>query len=582
LNFYQTILKPVQHLLLPADKKKGIFIIALMVLNALLDFFSLASFLPLIFLIVDPNFIFTNKYSSTLYSSLGFTSPTQFILFFSLCLLVFVIVKNSISFWITRVKANYCFQLGSDLSSRMLAQFMEISFLKFIRSDYTKELNRIANIPIAFANNIIMPLANLLTEGLVFALLMICIASYDIKIFLLLALIIAPIRLIYYLNRKGISTTSEDLKKKYPLSLKFGMQAIEGWVDIKASVKENFFKKRFVEASRSLANTFVRDHVNQTGPSRLTEIITAIIICAVIGYSLINNQNTQQTFLLIAVYAGASFRMIPSINRILNALMQIKSHEYLLKELEVLISFPPLTSLKRVTPLVLTRTIELKNIFFQYPDGAAVLSDSSLTIQRGEKIALVGKSGSGKTTILLILLQFLKPNSGKIFLDGVEVRDNTSDLRKIFSYVSQSPYIMDGTIAENIAFGFSNEEIHFDKIYRIIKDLDLEPMIKSFPDGLATQIGEKGIKLSGGQRQRIAIARALYANSEVLLFDEITNQLDVSTEKEIINILIKVAHQNKTILMITHHEHLLNEFDKVLALEDGKIVERTLSRISYN
>jgi ABC-type multidrug transport system fused ATPase/permease subunit len=579
LNFYKTILHPVNLLLLPSDKKKGFGIIGLMVLNAMLDFFSLASFLPLIFLIVDPNFIFSNKYSSSLYSNLGFSSSTQFILFFSLCLLIFVIVKNSISFWITRVKAKYCFQLGSDLSSCMLAQFMEISFFKFTQSDFTKELNRVANIPIAFANNIIMPLANLLSEGLVFALLLICIASYDIKIFLLLLVIVLPIRLVYHLNRKGISATSDDLKKKYPLSLKFALQAIEGWVDIKASIKESFFKKRFVEASQSLAKTFVRDHINQTGPSRLTEIIAAFIICAIIAYSLLNNQNAQQTFLLLGVYAGASFRMIPSINRILNALMQIKSHEYLLKELEELTNFQDLKIQKQISK-GFERTLELKNISFQYPNGAVVLTDVSLVIPKGQKIALVGKSGSGKTTILLILLQFLKAGSGKIILDGVEQDNEGATWRNIFSYVSQSPYIMDGSIAENIAFGYSSDEIDFEKIHQIIKDLDLEQMIKSFPDGLTTQIGEKGIKLSGGQRQRIAIARTLYSNAEVLLFDEITNQLDTQTEKEIINTLIKVAHQKKAVLMITHHEHLLNEFDCVLSLESGKIVEKTLARTS--
>lgn len=551
-----------------------------MVLNALLDFFSLASFLPLIFLIVDPNFAFSNKYSSAIYKFFGFTSPAQFILFFSLCLLIFVIVKNSISFWITRVKAKYCFHLGSDLSARMLAQFMDISFLKFTQSDYTKELNRVANIPIAFANNIIMPLANLLTEGLVFALLLICIAYYDIKIFLLLLVIAVPIRLVYHWNRKGISTTSDDLKKKYPLSLKFGLQAIEGWVDIKASVKEGFFKTRFVHASQSLAKTFVRDHVYQTGPSRLTETIAALIICGIICYSLLIHQNTQQTFLLLGVYAGASFRMIPSINRILNALMQIRSHEYLLKELEDLTNFQPAKIQKQISP-GFERSIELKNISFQYQEGSNVLNDASLVIHKGQKVALIGKSGSGKTTILLILLQFLKPNSGKIILDGIEQGDSIT-FRNIFSYVSQSPYIMDGSIAENIAFGLTSGEINSEKIHRIIKDLDLEPMIRSFPGGLTTQIGEKGIKLSGGQRQRIAIARALYSDAEVLLFDEITNQLDKQTEKEIINTLIKVAHQKRTILMITHHEHLLNEFDTVFSLEAGKIVEKTLARISVS
>jgi len=459
---------------------------------------------------------------------------------------------------------------------------MEISFLKFTQSDFTKELNRVANLPIAFANNIIMPLANLLSEGLVFLILLLCVVVYDIKIFLLLLAIVIPIRLVYNLKRKSISSTSDDLKRKYPLTLKYALQAIEGLMDIKAFGRENFFKNRFNESSRTLANTFVRDHVNQTGPTRLTEIIAAFIVCAIVAYSILSKQNNQQIFLLLGIYAGVSFRMIPSINRILNALMQIRSHEYLFKELEVLINFQTVKNQERVAPLVFARAIELKNISFQYPDGAVVLTDASLAINKGQKIALVGKSGAGKTTILLILLQFLRANSGKIILDGVEMGDDIVKWKNIFSYVSQSPYIVDGSIAENIAFGFSKDEISFEKINQLIKDLDLEEMISQLPDGLSTQIGEKGVKLSGGQRQRIAIARALYTDAEVLLFDEITNQLDVHTEQEIIQTLTKVAYQQKTILMITHHEHLLNKFDRILSLENGKIVEVTLTRTSPN
>ncbi len=443
--------------------------------------------------------------------------------------------------------------------------------------DFTKELNRVANLPIAFANNIIMPLANLLSEGLVFLVLLLCIMVYDLKVFLMLLIFAVPIRLMYNLKRKSVSSTSNDLKEKYPLTLKYALQVIEGLVDIKSFGKENYFKKRFNETSQVLARTFVRDHVNQTGPTRLTEIIAAFIICAIIAYSVQTNQNNQHTFLLLGIYAGASFRMIPSINRILNSLTQIKSHEYLFKELAGWSNFKEAKNLNLGSQLEFRRAIELKNISFQYPDGVPVLYDASLTIHKGEKIALIGKSGSGKTTVLLLLLQFLKGNSGKILLDGIEIGENNLiEWRKIFSYVPQSPYILDGTIVENIAFGFSTGEINHEKIRQLIKDLDLEEMIGQLPNGLLTQIGEKGVRLSGGQRQRIAIARALYADAEVLLFDEITNQLDAHTEQEIIETLAKITHQNKTIVMITHHQHLLKEFDRILSLENGTIVELPL------
>ncbi len=548
----------------------------LMVLNALLDFFSLASFLPLIFLLINPNFISSNKYINWLYSSFAFTSPSSFTITFTGFVLIFTIFKTVASLWITRSKADYCFAVGSSLSSRMLSTYMEISYLKFAKIDFTKELNRITNLPIAFANNIIMPLANLLSEGLVFLILLICIALYDSRVFGMIALVLTPIGLVYFVRRKNLAQTSTELKEKYPLSLKYALQIIEGLTDIKAFGKESFFKNRFDKTSQSLAKTFSRDHTHQTSASRLTEVIAALIMGSLIVYTLLSNQNYRQTFLLLGIYAGVGFRMVPSVNRMLNALLQIKSHQYLFSELEGLAEFQQEKNGEGIHSLTFNKTIELKNISFRYSDGATILDRVSLTVNKGDKIALVGKSGIGKTTLLMLLLQFIKTNSGKILLDGVEVgEENLSEWRKIFSYVSQNPYILDGTIAENIAFGFPAEEIDEEKIQRLISDLDLKKMISQLPDGLSTQIGEKGIRLSGGQRQRIAIARALYANAEVLLFDEITNQLDAQTELEITNTLEKVSRQKKTIIMITHHDHLLNGFDRILTLENGNIQEKS-------
>ncbi len=574
MKFYNTIMRPLLQLLTQDEKRKGVGIVALMIFNALLDFFSLASFLPLIFLMVSHDYLTSNYLISTIYRQLAFSSPASFIFAVSIGILIFTLIKNVIGLWITRTKANFSFSIGSHLSSRMLSQYLEMDYLKFTQSDFTKELNRIANLPIAFANNIIMPLASLLSEGLVFLILLCCVVIYDLKIFALLITILAPVGLLYRIQRNQLKKNSADLKEKYPLTLKHALQSVEGLIDIKASGKESFFKTRFDQISQRLAKTFVRDHTTQSGATRLTEVIAAFIICSIIIYSVVTDQNYQEKLLLLGIYAGASFRMIPAINRILNSILQIKSHEYLFDELKV-ISPQPAHDYEPVAPLPFVKTIELIKATFQYPNGTLVLNNASLIIHKGEKIALVGKSGTGKTTLLLLLLQFLKSQSGEILLDGMEIsRKNPKAWRKIFGYVSQNPYLLDGTIAENIAFGFPTEEIDSKKIEQLVKELDLEELILRLPEGLSTLVGEKGIKLSGGQRQRIAVARVLYANAEVLLFDEVTNQLDAKSEQEILRTLEKVASQNKTIIMITHHDHLLKHFDRVLTLENGTLVEK--------
>lgn len=578
MKLYTNTILPLLRLIAPDDRKKALGIIVLMIFNAILDFFSLASFLPLIFLLVNPAFISSNQYINKLYEAFNFSSQANFIITLTVGVLLLTLFKTTLNHWITKAKANFSFSLGSSLSSRMLSRYLEIDYLKFTQTDFTRELNRIANLPIAFANNIFMPLANLVTEGLVFLTLLLCIAMYDPGIFLLIIAILAPVGLLYRVQRKQMKKNSQEIKEKYPLSLKSAMQVVEGLVDIKASGKESFFKIKFDQISQRLADAFARDHASQSGATRLTEVIAVLITCLIIIYSVAIGQGYQQKLLLLGIYAGASFRMIPSINRILNSILQIKSHEYLFKELDIT-GIEAIDAYEPSIPLKFDKSIEIIGVSFQYPNGANVLQNASLVINKGEKIALVGKSGTGKTTLLLILLQFLKEQSGQILLDGVgHDRKYQKAWRKIFGYVPQNPYLLDGTIAENIAFGLIPEQIDTTKIEQLIVELDLEQMISQLPDGLATLVGEKGIKLSGGQRQRIAIARVLYADAEVLLFDEITNQLDTTSEQEILHTLEKASLRNKTMVMITHHAHLLNRFDRIVRLENGVLTDESTSK----
>jgi HlyD family secretion protein len=285
--------------------------------------------------------------------------------------------------------------------------------------------------------------------------------------------------------------------------------------------------------------------------------------------------------LLLGVYAGASFRMIPSLNRMIGAGIQIRKHEHLFQELTDLVDTEPLVNKPTGTKANFATTLELVDLSYQYPNGGRVIDHVSLLIRKGEKIALMGKSGTGKTTLLLILLQFLTEYKGKVLLDGIEIQPaNRKAWQNILGYVPQNPLLLDGTIVENIAFGIPPEEIDIKKIDQLIHDLDLDEMVKALPEGADTPIGEKGIKLSGGQRQRLSIARALYANAEILLLDEVTNQLDMNTEREILMLFEKESMSNKTILMVTHQQDLTLKFDRTIRFENGILFDSSLEKSS--
>jgi ABC-type multidrug transport system fused ATPase/permease subunit len=195
----------------------------------------------------------------------------------------------------------------------------------------------------------------------------------------------------------------------------------------------------------------------------------------------------------------------------------------------------------------------------------------SLTIRKGERVAIMGNSGEGKTTLLLVLLRFLKETEGKMLVDGNVLVDENG-WRKILGYVPQDPYIIDGTLCENVAFGIPAEEIDRSKVLQLMTDLDMNDLVQQLPNGIDSRIGERGSKLSGGQKQRLAIARALYVDADILLLDEATNQVHNSLESEIMEHLAHIAGKKKTIVMVTHKVQT-NFFDTVYLLEKGSLKE---------
>ena len=445
--------------------------IVLVIVNAILDFFSVAAFLPLLFFIVKPESITGEPLVHSFYAEIGFSNPGQFIFTFAIVLLFAVIIKNLIVRWIAMKKASYAFGISSDLASRAMVRYLEMSYLNFSQGDFTRELNRIVNYPFAFANNIILPLTALVSELFVSALILTGIALYDWRMATVLMLMFIPVMLLYQIRKTKLKNISVSLKEKYPQLMKYALQVIEGFSEIKSTQTENFFHRRFQTVNREMSKVFARDQLLQSGTLRLTEVIVTLLICGLIVYSVSFQQNYQETLLLLGVYAGAGFRMIPSINRILHSTQQIRLHEHLLEELMPLREYNGSEFRVRSESLSFKDTIELRSLSFGYSKEATTLQDISLCIRKGEKVGLTGMSGGGKTTLLLILLRFLKESGGKILIDNKPVEDDLA-WRSLLGYVPQSPYILDGSIAENIAFGVPTEQIDQKKFNSCLSILD--------------------------------------------------------------------------------------------------------------
>jgi ABC-type bacteriocin/lantibiotic exporter with double-glycine peptidase domain len=269
--------------------------------------------------------------------------------------------------------------------------------------------------------------------------------------------------------------------------------------------------------------------------------------------------------------------MLPSANRLLSAVNSLRFAESVITSLhdEITILAPtefeaekPSIQLPRIT---LHQNIELRDVSYRYPNSETFsLSDINLTVLKGESIGVVGKSGSGKSTLSDLILGLLQPTMGVINVDGVGIDQNMKDWQRNIGYVQQDIFLLDDSIARNIAFGETVGEIDNDKITNAIKEAQLVELIESLPEGVDTKLGERGLRLSGGQKQRIGIARALYRNAPMIIFDEATSALDNETEAEIVS-AIKNLKGTLTMVVIAHRPSTIEHCDRVVELKNGRI-----------
>ena len=274
----------------------------------------------------------------------------------------------------------------------------------------------------------------------------------------------------------------------------------------------------------------------------------------------------------LGLYAVAAFRLMPSITKILSSFQGLRYNKPVIdlisKELNLVenikFSNSPSKNFK------FTQNIMVKDLSFNYPNRSQTLKCINLKIEKGKKIGLVGHTGSGKSTLVDLILGLLKPTKGTIFVDGFDVNQNLSEWQKQIGYVPQNIFLTDDSLKKNIAFGLNESEINEEKLMNVIKYSNLEDFTNSLDEGVNTFVGERGLRLSGGQKQRIGIARALFNEPSVLVFDESTSALDQKTEEEIIEIINKL---DKTMIIIAHRKNTLKNCDIVYELVNGSIKE---------
>ncbi len=565
-NIISTSIQRSFRLLPERFRKRSVLLFLGVLLNSFLDIIGLAAILPLLAAILQEGFITNNAIVSTVYEGLGFTSTRWFIVFLCAVILVFIGVKNIFGLWIQKVQIKYSWDAYESLSNNVLTSAYKKGYLFFSNENSNHLLNDISGVPMRFAQMLIIQLFQFLNELIVLLLVIVSLFFYDFKILLILGIVVVPVFYLFYqLSKKRVGYYQKRLNELGPKISKPIFEIVFGYVDVVIGGVFQSFRSDYLKGVRERKDLNVRMLVIQQIPNRLVEICVMIAVVTMLLYGVFVLETPAKIITLLSVFALAAYRAIPSINRLMLALVNVKGQEYLFPLLEKFLPFEK--NQEKQEQVVFNESIELQQLSFQFPDARHhVIDDFNLKIKKGEVIGLVGKSGSGKTTLMNMLLGFLPQTSGSILVDGKELNAaNLGSWQKKIGYVRQDVFIIDGTVAENIAFGVAKDEIDYQKLNKAITKAQLTEVIEEL-GGVKSAIGERGAKISGGQRQRVGIARALYHDAEILFFDEATSALDTETETEITEAIRSLQNENLTMVIIAHRESTLKYCDRIIKL----------------
>lgn len=575
------IYKKLMILLDKKQKKQMVGIVFLMLIGGILESLGIAMIAPVMQIVVDETKVETNTFLSGIYHGLHMTSSAQLAELIMVGLILIFIIKNLFLFLVNKIQLKFVYTNQFATSRRMMINFMQRPYEYYLNAD-TAVIQRSITSDVNNMYGLILSCLGLISEGIVFVCLVAFLLRFDAKMTITIAtLLIIVLLIIKYVIKPVMVKAGQDNQDYYSGLYKWINESVTGIKEIKIANKENYFINGYADCGAGYVNAVQKYNLYNSTPRLLIE---SIAIAGMIGYMLvvmIGGTSLSDLLPNLTVLLAAATRLLPSANRINNYQTSIAYFEPFLMNVsdnlqreihDGAISYNSEDYRRKteVDKLPVTKSIDMVDISYKYPNTESLILDkANMQIPVGKSVGIVGTSGAGKTTIVDVLLGLLKPESGHIYADGIDVMDNYKGWLKNVGYIPQTIFMVDSTIRKNVAFGYADEDIDDNKVWQALKEASLDEFVKGLPEGLDTQIGERGIRLSGGQRQRIGIARALFEDPEVLVLDEATSALDNETEAAIMDSINKL-HGRKTLIIIAHRLQTIEKCDMVYRINDGK------------
>ena len=555
-----TTLNKLRYTLTRRDKFIIIFLVLATIAFSIIETFSISIIMPFISFASNPSLITKNPISHEIYTFFGFENTLDFMVAFSVALVVFYIFRMLYSIAYTYAQSRFAFRKFHFFAYRLFGKAVELNYADFvqrkvdrIRANITQEALQAS----MYIQNFLQLFAEIFTIAILYILLLI--TSWKMTLVLTILLALQVLLISKTLNKKvqkmGYIRAQMNARFNEIISKTFGNFKI---IKLKGNQKQIF--DEFERASMERTNAEILTQTILPTPHFILESLGFSILIGCVAYILITYKNVDAVLPIISMYALALYRILPAVSRILTAHAQMNFNAR-----SVSLVYEDLlyhTDFEDDEPCAFEDKIELRGITFGYDARKPILKDFNLTIHKGDKIAFCGESGAGKSTLVDLIIGIYKPQEGAILVDDTELHNhNLRSWRKKIGYIPQTIYLFDGSVAENVAFGSKMDE---QRVIEACKKANIYEFLQEH-SGIYTRVGEGGILLSGGQKQRIGIARAIYDNPEILVLDEATSALDTATEERIMEEIYDVA-QNKTLLVIAHRLNTIQRCERKIEI----------------
>ena len=582
---YISYIKKINNLLNSKQKKSGLVLLLVILLSMSFEILSLGALLG--FLnnisaaespIIEKLFLKFSKIFDISFNDVE-TKTFLFLLVFSL-----FVVKSLLLILVAYKEGKFIYFLRAYFSKNLFLSYQKKPYEYFFEINSSKIVNNIT-VETNHLTIALLALSKIILETITFIGILVFLLIFNFKIssiIIILALIFSF--LLFSFNKNTLVKLGKDRINILNQRLKV-VQEVFGNIKLTKlkNKKNDDLYQDFLNSNYSNAENSFKTSIRNALARPLFEIYISSLLFVFLVYFLINERSFIEIIPSLGIYLAAGYRVMPSLVKIITS---FQLFSYNIQSIDPInLDFD--TSLKdtknftsknnsKSEKFLFKNQIVFENVFYSYDlnnSEKIILRKINLVIEKNSHIGIIGETGSGKSTFVDLLLGLINPNRGNILVDNKNIKSNIVSWQNLIGYVPQDIFLNDSSIKKNIAYGVSDEKIDEDLVCKSLKSADIYDFVMAQPNGLNTELGEKGIKLSGGQKQRIAIARALYFDPEVLILDEATSSLDYATESNIIKGLDQVKG-NKTLISITHRTNTLLNCDKIYEIKDKELIEK--------